>query len=276
MAYIVDDDFIIQYTSRVVQRIVDSIIPTDVSLQEVLDKLSEVEAKVDAFNKRLDDISIPTNISQLNNDSGFITQSNIPTKLSEFDNDTNYKTNTEVIEELNNLKDELETEINSSISTVTNKIPTKTSQITNDSDYRSGAQVTAAITAAVPTKVSALTNDSNYQTATQVSESINSSLPTKLSQLTNDTGFTTNTGTVTSITVNDVTKEPINGVVSLGTLVSTVQRNGTNLNTSTAGVVNVTVPTKVSELTNDSNYQTSTQLNTAISNSITSAINAYY
>ena len=60
-------------------------------------------------------------------------------------------------------------------------------------------------------------------------------------------GYTTGTETVTAPTVNN------------GTL--TIQKNGTNVatftaNQSTAATANITVPTKVSELTNDSGYKT--------------------
>lgn len=46
----------------------------------------------EALRKKANTTDIPTKVSQLQNDSGFITSSNIPTKLSQFDNDTNFIT----------------------------------------------------------------------------------------------------------------------------------------------------------------------------------------
>ena len=77
-----------------------------------------------------------------------------------------------------------------------------------------------------------------------------------------DQGYTNNTGTVTS--VNSVS--PVNGNVSLtiptvNNATLTIQKNGSTVKTFTANAstdvtCNITVPTKVSELTNDSGYKT--------------------
>lgn len=74
---------------------------------------------------------IPTNVSQLNNDSGYITSSSLPTKVSELQNDSNYAT--------------------------TSQIPTNVSQLTNDSNYATKSELPT-----VPTNVSAFTNDAGY------------------------------------------------------------------------------------------------------------------
>ncbi len=58
---------------------------------------------------------IPTNISDLTNDSDFITSAALPTKTSQLTNDSGYITSTSV--------------------------PTKTSQLTNDSDFITAAEV---------------------------------------------------------------------------------------------------------------------------------------
>ena len=59
--------------------------------------------------------SVPTKTSELQNDSGFITQSDIPTKTSQLTNDSNFA--------------------------VTADIPTKTSDLQNDSGYVTGAEL---------------------------------------------------------------------------------------------------------------------------------------
>ena len=118
-------------------------------------------------------------------------------------------------------------------------------------------------------------NGTNVQTFTANQSSnatANITVPTKVSELTNDSGYTTNTGTVTQVKVGSTAYNPSSGVVSLpayptvptvnnGTL--TIQKNGTNVQTFTANqssnaTANITVPTKVSELTNDSGYTTNT------------------
>ncbi len=74
-----------------------------------------------------------------------------------------------------------------------------------------------------------------------------SRIPTKTSEITNDSGFITSSSLPT---VNNATL--------------TIQKNGTNIQTFTANAssnktANITVPTKTSELTNDSGYLTSHQ-----------------
>lgn len=69
----------------------------------------------------------------------------------------------------------------------------------------------------------------------------------------------------TSGSYADLSNKPTIPTVNNATL--TIQKNGTNVatftaNSGTAATANITVPTKVSELTNDSSYATTTQLNT--------------
>lgn len=82
-------------------------------------------------------------------------------------------------------------------------------------------------------------------------------IPTKVSQLTNDSGYITSASLPT---------------VNNGTL--TIQRNGTNITTFSANqsgnaTANISVPTKVSQLTNDSGYITSASLPTVPTNYVT-------
>ena len=115
-------------------------------------------------------------------------------------------------------------------------------------------------------------NGANVQTfsANQSSNATaNISVPTKVSELTNDSGYTTNTGTVTQVKVGTTAYNPSSGVVNLpayptvNNATLTIQKNGSNVQTFTANqgsnaTANITVPTKVSELTNDSGYTTNT------------------
>lgn len=123
-------------------------------------------------------------------------------------------------------------------------IPTKTSDLTNDSGFQTAAQVSSAVEAAIPTNVSAFTNDAGYITAAQVGN-----IPTKTSDLTNDSGFITSAEAPVQ-SVNSYT-----GAVSL---------DGSNLDYSAALSINdkidaveAAIPTKTSDLTNDSGFITS-------------------
>lgn len=119
-----------------------------------------------------------------------------------------------------------------------------------------------------PTNVSYWTNDAGYITS--------AALPTKTSDLTNDGSDGNSTyveadelSTVaTSGSYNDLTNKPTIPVVNDATL--TIQRNGVNIDTFTANAsqnksINVVVPTKTSDLTNDSNFATTSQIPTKTS-----------
>ena len=103
---------------------------------------------------------IPDKTSQLDNDSGYITNSvltdyakktEIPTKTSELTNDSGYITNT-ALEPYAKTAD----------------VPTKTSQLNNDSGFITDAALTGyAKTTDIPTKTSQIENDSHYITASE-------------------------------------------------------------------------------------------------------------
>ena len=72
--------------------------------------------------------NIPSKVSDLTNDSGFITSSSLPTKVSDLTNDSGFITSS--------------------------SLPTKVSDLTNDSGFITSSSL--------PTKISDLTNDSNF------------------------------------------------------------------------------------------------------------------
>ena len=82
--------------------------------------------------------------------------------------------------------------------------------------------------------------------------------PTKTSDLTNDGDGTSNFATESYVATN-------------GGKIDKIKVNGTE-QTITNKEVDITVPTKVSDLTNDSNFQTGTEVDTKISNALTSAM----
>lgn len=94
--------------------------------------------------------TLPSKVSELTNDSGFITTVAVPKNVSELTNDSGFITNA--------------------------ALPTKVSQLENDTKF-----ITAS---GVPTNVSAFTNDAAYITASDIPV-----IPKKVSELTNDKGY---------------------------------------------------------------------------------------
>lgn len=178
----------------------------------------------------------PTDVSYWTNDAGYITSAALPTKTSDLTNDSGFITSADV--------------------------PTKTSDLTNDSGF-----ITSSVN-----------NLTNYykKSETYTQGEVNSLLsaiviPTKTSDLTNDGSDGTSTyveaddlATVaTSGSYTDLSNRP-----TIGNATLTIQKNGTNVQTFTANATsnktaNITVPTKTSDLTNDSNFVSNTDYATA-------------
>lgn len=100
----------------------------------------------------------------------------------------------------------------------------------------------------IPTQTSQLTNNSGYITSS-------------VDNLTNYTKTNDLSEVATSGSYEDLSDKPTIPTVNNGTL--TIQKNGTDVQTFTANqssnvTANITVPTQVSELTNDSGYTTNT------------------
>ena len=168
-------------------------------------------------------------------------------------------------------------------------IPTKVSELDNDSDFQTASQVAASISGInVPTKVSQLENDSDFQTGTQVSNSIataTSGLATKAElagkQDKGDYATTAQLNGKQDTLVSGTNIKTVNGNSLLGegniliksvnvdSALSTTSENPvqnkviTNkVNTIEQSITNLsnTMPTKVSDLDNDSGYITNAAL----------------
>ena len=222
---------------------------------------------------------IPDKTSQLDNDSGYITdgaltgyakKTEIPTKTSELTNDSGYITNT-ALEPYAKTAD----------------VPTKTSQLNNDSGYITANDVPVksvdgatgdVVTNAVKTTTQTLTDAQKQQARTNIGAGTSSfdgdynslinkpTIPTKTSQLTNDSGFitdaaltgyakTTDIPTKTSQLDNDsyyitASEAPVQSVNS--------KTGAVQLNASDVGALPDTtvIPTKTSQLDNDSGFIT--------------------
>lgn len=128
---------------------------------------------------------IPTQVSQLENDAGYITSEQVPHQLSAFTNDVGYITQADIPTKTSDL-------VNDSGFITEANIPTKTSDLVNDSGFVTSSQM--------PTATSQLTNDSGFITLSDIP-----TIPTKTSELTNDSGFITQSDvpTKTSQLTND-------------------------------------------------------------------------
>ena len=154
----------------------------------------------------------------------------------------------------------------------TTVIPDKTSQLDNDSGYITDSALTGyAKKTEIPTKTSELTNDSGYITNTALEPYAKTvDIPTKTSQLNNDSGY---------ITANDVPVKSVDGATgdvvtnAVKTTTQTLtdvqkQQARTNIGAGTSsfdGDYNSltnkpTIPTKTSQLTNDSGFITDAAL----------------
>ena len=154
----------------------------------------------------------------------------------------------------------------------TTVIPDKTSQLDNDSGYITASALTGyAKKTEIPTKTSELTNDSGYITNTALEPYAKTAdVPTKTSQLNNDSGY---------ITANDVPVKSVDGATgdvvtnAVKTTTQTLtdaqkQQARTNIGAGTSsfdGDYNSltnkpTIPTKTSQLTNDSGFITDAAL----------------
>ena len=181
------------------------VIPTGGNVDSVNGKTGVVVLSAADVGALSNTTVIPDKTSQLDNDSGYITDSaltgyakktEIPTKTSELTNDSGYITNV-ALEPYAKTVD----------------IPTKTSQLNNDSGYITANDVPVksvdgatgdVVTNAVKTTTQTLTDAQKQQARTNIGAGTSSfdgdynsltnkpTIPTKTSQLTNDSGFITN------------------------------------------------------------------------------------
>lgn len=179
--------------------------------------------------------SIPTKTSDLTNDSGFITTAAIPTNVSAFNNDAGYLD--EIPDDsvgLNQLDDTIVNALNN----INNKANTADlAAVAFSGDYDDLTDKPAIPAAQV---------NSDWNASSGVAQILNK--PTLAA-------------VATSGSYNDLSNKPTIPTVNNATL--TIQKNGTNVQTFTANsssnkTANITVPTATSELTNDSDFVTST------------------
>lgn len=191
--------------------------------------------------------SIPAKTSDLTNDSGFITTSAIPTKVSAFTNDAGY---------LNGIPDDSVglNQLDSTIVNALNNINNKANTADLASVAFSGNYNDLANKPTIPTKTSDLTNDSNFVSKTDYATSSTGGVV----KITNAFGTAmSESGEVKGVVVSGTDYPAMwnDAIVSKGTLENAL---------STKGFATLSdVPTKTSELTNDSNFVTNTSYATS-------------
>ena len=237
-------------------------IPTD------LGHLSNTIGQYSKFSGEYDDLTgkptIPSKTSDLTNDSGFVTQNTnyYLSGITKVGNKLIY-----VVTDGDNV--EYTFGANAFNSTA---IPTKVSDLTNDSNYSTfdGNYNNLTNKPSIPSNVSDLTNDAGYSTFSgSYSDLTNKpTIPSKTSDLTNDSNF------ITSSAVDDKISDVVGSApAALNTLKELADALGddadfaSTMTTSLAAKLSVvdasntyatitSLPTNVSELTNDAGYST--------------------
>ena len=134
-------------------------------------------------------------------------------------------------------------------------VPTSTSDLTNDGDGTSNYATEAYVTTNGG-KIDHITVNGTEQTITNKTVAL--TMPTKVSDLQNDGDGTSGSAFATEAYVN-----------TNGGKIDVIKVNGTS-QTITNKEVDITMPTAVSDLTNDAGYQTASDVSTAISTAVAS------
>ena len=214
--------------------------------------------------------TVPTKTSELQNDSGYITAADLPTVN---DGTLTIQKNGTTIDTF--------TANSSSNKTVDIYVPTKTSDLTNDSGFVTSGDLPTVNDGTLTIQKNGTTIDT-FTANSSSNKTVDISVPTKTSDLTNDSGFITSSD-IPAAPVSDVQVDGVSvvtaGVANItlptvndGTL--TIQKNGTTIDTFTANssankTVDISVPTKTSDLTNDSGFITSSSLPTVNDGTLT-------
>lgn len=220
---------------------------SEVGDKNVIEHVQKNGTELTVTNKTVN-VTVPTRTSELTNDSGFVTSDSIPTKTSQLTNDSGYITSDD--------------------------IPTKTSQLTNDSNFVSDANYVHTdnnFTTQEKDKLNGIASGAEVNVQSNWDETDTSSdsfiqnkptIPTATSQLNNDSNFVSDANYVhtdNNFTSQDKTKlESVEQGAQVN-VIEKVQQNGVDLNIENK-TVNVTVPTKTSELENDSDFVTSADI----------------
>lgn len=214
---------------------------------------SELSGKLDVSVYNTDKVTfalkseLPTKVSELANDTGFITSSSIPTLISAFTNDVGYLTQHQDISNL-----ATKSEVQAKQDTLVSGTNIKT---INNQSVLGGGNITIQGGGSVSVQSDWNQTDSTADDYIKNKPTI-PTVPTNVSAFTNDAGY------ITSAPVQSVNGQT--GIVVLNIPASPVQSNWNETdNTSLAYIQNKptipVVPTNVSAFTNDAGYLTQHQ-----------------
>lgn len=213
-----------------------------------------VSALADTIALKADRSEIPTKTSDLTNDSGFITEADVPTKVSELTNDSGYITSAALTPY--STTQQMNTAISTAVANKADRseIPTKVSDLTNDSGFVNSTQVNAALAAYTYPSQDLYTQSDIDEMLAQIS-----SLKIEVVDALPSTG---NANTIYLLKVrqqgNDIYQEYfwVNDAWELiGGIDLTDYYTKTEVNALLTAKADVSaIPTKTSDLTNDSNF----------------------
>ena len=234
-------------------------------------ELSDAIANIDLSSKA-DVDSIPTKVSALENDSNYQTKTEVDTAIANITIDTSTLAKATELAEEKSAREKADTTLQANIDKLV--IPTKVSELSNDSKYQTDTDVSNAIaskadTSIIPTKTSQLTNDSNFSTKQdlniEVSNAISaldfSSYASK--EYVDEQILASSTGEIDLSQY--ATKAEVTSATNYLNATSKPQINNVELvgNKSLADL-GINIPTNVSQLTNDVEYQTKAQVTSAL------------
>ena len=188
----------------------------------------------------------PTDVSYWTNDAGYITSADLPTKTSDLTNDSDFVTSADVPTKTSDLTNDS--------GFITNSVSNLTNYYKKSDTYTQGEVNSLLSAIVIPTKTSDLTNDSGFITSADYASSATGGVV----KITNAFGTTmSESGEVKGVVVSGTDYPAMwnDAIVSKGTLENAL---------STKGFATLSdVPTKTSELTNDSNFVSNTSYATA-------------
>lgn len=188
----------------------------------------------------------PTDVSYWTNDAGYITSADLPTKTSDLTNDSDFVTSADVPTKTSDLTNDS--------GFITNSVNNLTNYYKKSDTYTQGEVNSLLSAIVIPTKTSDLTNDSGFITSADYASSATGGVV----KITNAFGTTmSESGEVKGVVVSGTDYPAMwnDAIVSKGTLENAL---------STKGFATLSdVPTKTSELTNDSNFVSNTSYATA-------------
>ena len=213
-----------------------------------------VSALSDTVALKADKSELPTKTSDITNDSGFITSADVPTKVSELTNDSGYITSAALSPY--STTQQMNTAISTAVANKADRseIPTKVSDLTNDSGFVNSTQVNTALAAYTYPSQDLYTQSDIDTMLSQIS-----SLKIEVVDALPSTG---NADTIYLLKVrqqgNDMYQEYFwvnNAWELIGGIDLTDYYTKTEVNTLVTAKADVSaIPTKTSDLTNDSNF----------------------